>query len=480
VFKPDEIIAIPFIEGLVGAAALELRPSNAQRLTDEVLASQGMVMFGATVGLVKGIVLDLWDNVAGLLQLLWLLSPAKPLTDAVRESIDAGMDPKGHQLRKQAEAAELRAFIDAVSAGVGTLLADPGFIAEFGEELGEIAGRGAAEWFNDDFMARTPYEKGEAVGELSGRALVEVLLLFLGPEELLLKPAALAGRGTRLAARAEEMAARLAEHVPQVRKLLELREARVAAKGAVELAEAGRAAGVAEEVVTTSGRRIRSVADLVRHYNGRLRVEGNALGEIASRARSETVGVHRRAHASEIYTLMRYLDHGAADGRVVSRLDVIESGAGGRTPDFVLHFADGSIERAEITTLTSAKRGLNDVSTRAGRERQVSETMDRVNVTPGNLARAVRDKAKGNSQLLAAVPGVPTGGTLVVNVSHGNATAQTADAAIALLNESGLGAHVRHIEFTFMEQRSIQEGSRRVVRTFERTADGTYRLVPRP
>src|SRR5262249_44043409 len=154
-------------------------------------------------------------------------------------------------------------------------LKDLGFMAEFGQELGEIAGRSAGRWFNSDFMRRSTFDKGKTVGEVAGALLMEAVLLFLGPEEWIARGAALAGEAGRASSRLGKAAVKLLEKSSTLRPLLRLRQARLGAGvgGAVA------AVRETEEVVTAARRVIGGPDDLIRHFGGRLRTEGGALEE---------------------------------------------------------------------------------------------------------------------------------------------------------------------------------------------------------
>src|ERR1019366_590396 len=114
----------------------------------ELLANQAEIGLGATWGLVVGAVTDLWDNITALAELAWYLSPAGQLANSATDAIEYAKDPEAYKKKRQASDAETQALIAEISDVIGKALQDPGFLSEFGEELGEAAGRSAGHWFN--------------------------------------------------------------------------------------------------------------------------------------------------------------------------------------------------------------------------------------------------------------------------------------------------------------------------------------------
>lgn len=231
-------ITMAFAAGFAAGALMEFRPAEARRFIDEINAHPFAFNGGIYVGITEGALVGLWENVVGLAQLLLWTSPAYWTYRGAGELIEYLRDPAAYE----AQAGQTLEQAQALMAGLGEFLVevvrDPDFLVIHGEELGEILGRRAAEWFNDDFMRRTPFEKGRTVGVLVGRILIEIALLFLGPEEWIARGAVAAGQVVRVSARMERAVLAILERLPSLRRFLELRRA------------AGGGARVAEETVT--------------------------------------------------------------------------------------------------------------------------------------------------------------------------------------------------------------------------------------
>jgi hypothetical protein len=104
------------------------------------------------------------------------------------------------------------------------MVKDPAFMTVHGGELGEIAGHHAAAWFNDGFMRMSVGDKGELLGKVTGRVILEIALLFLGPEEWVARGATALGQGVRISGKLAKAIIELMEKVPGLRKILQARE----------------------------------------------------------------------------------------------------------------------------------------------------------------------------------------------------------------------------------------------------------------
>jgi len=243
-------IGMAFGAGFAAGALMEYRPADAQRLIDEIQAHPGEFGGGILVGIFEGAASDLWSNIVGIGELLLYLSPLYWAYRSARDTFECLSDTEACAAR----AAEQRAQVGALLAGLGELIVlvarDPDFLVDQGEELGLIAGQRAAQWFDDDFMRRTPYEKGETVGMVAGTIIMEIALLFLGPEEWVARGLAAGGQALRVSARLERALMRLFERVPALARLMELRRA---AGGAHLLEESASAARTGERLVEAAG-----------------------------------------------------------------------------------------------------------------------------------------------------------------------------------------------------------------------------------
>lgn len=230
-------ITIAFTSGFTAGALMEYRPAEGQRFIAEIQEHTVRFSAGIYLGLSEGAVLDLWNNVHGLAELALWLSPAY----WAYRAIDCASNP----VACQAQRAETAQTMEALRTGLPQLLAaiarDPSFLVTQGHELGLILGQDAANWFNNSFMRRTPYEKGETIGIAIGTVVMEVALLFLGPEEWIARGGAALAQAGRASAGLRRALVRLIEGIPALRRLMELRGLLRGTRVAGETAEAVRA-----------------------------------------------------------------------------------------------------------------------------------------------------------------------------------------------------------------------------------------------
>jgi hypothetical protein len=185
--------------------------------------------------------------------------------------------------------------------------------------------------------------------------------------------------------------------------------------------------------------------------------------------------VQGRSSGLELHTANRYLKQGSPTGKTVATMESIPSRAGARTPDYVVTYTDGTVERVECVTVTSAPRG------RVGGAVDLANASMERPPTAGDIHNAIVSKAGSGakpSQLASAIPGrpdVPARGAIVVNVATGGSRAM-ADAAVSRV-PAGIGAHVQRIEVTFLE-RAGDSSSPLVRRTATYVRDASGRFVP--
>lgn len=91
------------------------------------------------------------------------------------------------------------------------MAADPAFVFNAGFEWGVSMGLAAGDSVNKEFLAAGAREKGKYIGEIFGYSVAEIAMLFVGPEELLLKGG---GHGAALIGRLSGRARKLAESAP--------------------------------------------------------------------------------------------------------------------------------------------------------------------------------------------------------------------------------------------------------------------------
>jgi hypothetical protein len=224
--------------------------------------------------------------------------------------------------------------------------------------------------------------------------------------------------------------------------------------------------------------------ELMSKYAGRLVDSNDALAGIIERARHSSLRVDGRAAATELRGIIDILEDGIG-GRSASRVEVIPASNAGRTPDLVIHFADGSTTRYEMRTITSAPRG--HVTPKAGSSpgalaRGLAEATAERPVSRSQISQAILDKAKVTptrpSQLTAPIPGVAPGGTISVNITAATTSSAVIDDAVQSV-AGRLGPHVEEIRISYLMPRSaptdpLTRGTLRYVRQ----PAGNYIRVP--
>jgi hypothetical protein len=185
---------------------------------------------------------------------------------------------------------------------------------------------------------------------------------------------------------------------------------------------------------------------------------------------------HTRAAAAELETLVAF-----AKNPHISRIQVIPSRSGQRTPDFVFHLPRGGIGRFEVTTATGAKRGYQAV----GGPGTPASDVDAV-------VASVRRKIRGNSQLAVKFNGVPRGGTLVVHLPRGGTEAVVKEAMDRLKDELKSADFLHAIQFVLPESHFTSPAERMApakgtpsrpgttAPLYIRERQGTYGLAPTP
>jgi hypothetical protein len=166
------------------------------------------------------------------------------------------------------------------------------------------------------------------------------------------------------------------------------------------------------------------------------------------------IPVHTRAAAAELETLVAF-----AKNPFVSRIQVVPSRSGQRTPDFVFHLPRGGKGRFEVTTVTGAKRGYQQT----GDPGTTAEVDD--------IVAAVRRKLGSGSQLAVSIPEAPPGGTLVVHLPRGGPQARTlvASAMGRLAQELAGAPYVYVIQFVLPGAGDVK---------YVRETQGTYGVAP--
>ena len=381
-------VAMAFGAGFVAGGLMELRPAETRRFLAETGEHPFAFAGGLHVGMTEGALVGLWDNVVGLVDLLMWMSPIYWGYRSASELVEYVRDPAGYEQRL----AQTREQAQALMEGLGELLAeiatDPGFLVIHGEELGRALGQSAATWFNDDFSARSPYEKGETIGMLAGRIFIEIALLFVGPEEWAARGALAAEQTFRVSARLERAILAIMERIPALRRLLELRRAAQAAREAVQ---AERAVGAGVETVSDA-RRIAEATSTTRDVE---RVSEAASAPVASEIATDaervgaqaTVDSTRAASAGadvseETSQIERWIDEAVADlppeGSTPLDPATFSTGARPRVP--TLSAVDVSdltaVRRAELEAAYPGYVARREAEIAAGATRRAPLSMD--------------------------------------------------------------------------------------------------------
>ena len=224
--------------------------------------------------------------------------------------------------------------------------------------------------------------------------------------------------------------------------------------------------------------------ELMTRYSGRLVDSNNALAGIIQRARHPSLRVDGRAAATELRGIIDLLEEGVG-GKAAARVEVVPSTTAQRTPDVIVHFADGTHTRYEMRTLTSAPRGYVTPKSDLGPgslARALAEDTARRPASRSQIAQAILDKAKVTptrpSQLTVPLPGVSEGGTISVNVTAATTSPSIVDAAVQSV-ASRLGPHVERVEVSYLLPRALpSDALTRGTLTYVRQTNGSYLLVP--
>lgn len=225
--------ALAFALAFLGAAEQQLRPVEFERLKTELIDGHTQFSIGATVGLVEGALEGLWDNIKGLAELIFKMSIFAQVGRTIAEVESWWRDPAQYAAEKAKAWVDAKDTMSALYTLLEQMLKDPMFLTLHAEELGVIAGESSADWFNDRFMRMDTFEKGELLGTIAGRVLLELALLFLGPEEWVARGAVAAGQAMRLSPKLTKAVMLAMEKIPALAKLMKLRPGASALREAV-------------------------------------------------------------------------------------------------------------------------------------------------------------------------------------------------------------------------------------------------------
>ena len=229
-----------FAVSFAGALQYQLPQDTGEKLFAELAANPFDFYFGVQAGILKGAVEQLVDNIIGLAQLaklgVELGSYLNPVNLALMPAKEFGKYIwYGDEYQPPwAMSSETQRILTALGALLQKAAQDPGFMTEQAGAFGAVLGDHLGVWFHEDFMERGPFYKGLGVGEVIGRVVLEVALLFLGPEEWVARGALALGQAARATGSLARAVRTLMRSVPELRGLL---------KAVDELGAGGKAAG---------------------------------------------------------------------------------------------------------------------------------------------------------------------------------------------------------------------------------------------
>ncbi len=218
-----------------------------------------------------------------------------------------------------------------------------------------------------------------------------------------------------------------------------------------------------------------AATDYANRWGGRLPLNDGLVGIFTRTQGDGSLPVDQRAAAAELGRIHHLLVNGL-NGQSITRIDVISPTSTQRTPDLVLHFADGSHTRFEIRSITSAPRGTftGNSADRAAATQQRAQPR-----SAGDLAAAIWSKGRSSSsrrsQLDVPLTGVDPSGTISIVVTGADVTTAIADDAVNSV-ASRLGTHVRQITISFLGDRDASGALRRTTLVYDRTGSVFIRL----
>jgi hypothetical protein len=127
---------------------------------------------------------------------------------------------------------------------------DPSVLVSYGDALGEAAGEALGRWFTNDFIQMPPHEKGFAIGRVEGMIIMEIALLFLGPEAWIARGVSATAQALRASRLAREILIMI-DRIPALRRVLDATRRFNAAR---ETATVGHVATEAAEALPDAAR----------------------------------------------------------------------------------------------------------------------------------------------------------------------------------------------------------------------------------
>ncbi|BDV31555.1 eCIS core domain-containing protein [Microbacterium terricola] len=248
-----------FLDAFITTAAGKVTDADVVALKTEFggIAARAKFTAGLIGGIPYGAAEDVASNLIGLAELVkgiveFLL---KPVFDTALAIYDYNL----YKMYKQQEAEYAKQVIEAIIAFGAKVASDPKFLIGSGDALGGACGELVSQWFHGDFMTKSAVEKGFAVGRGIGMAAAEVAMLFLGPEEWVLRGAVAVGRVAK-GSRLFRVLAEIVEKMPEVARLLkvkheldEAKKALNATKKAETIATAAEDAAKGKKIAAAAG-----------------------------------------------------------------------------------------------------------------------------------------------------------------------------------------------------------------------------------
>jgi hypothetical protein len=319
----DALAITGFALGFLDGAQAEIPPEAFANLDRETRESPATFELGNMAGLIAGAGREVWGAIEGLIELAGFLASLTPgglMHRAMDEAVAYASDPGGYTQRRAEEARQARDIAMALIQLAQTIHDDPAFLLVHGNELGLIVGHQAGQWFTDDFMHRSTFDKGETIGEIEGRVIIEIAMLFIGPEEWVARGGAVIGEGVRIGGELMEAVRVAMEGIPALRRIM---EARGLVRAAEDTVEAGRAVGGAGHVIEDLSQ--------VTHGTSELAHAGEGAGD-AARTTEHAAGDAR----DNVIDLQAERERRAALARArtqqVARRQRLAAGAEGDTP----------------------------------------------------------------------------------------------------------------------------------------------------
>lgn len=328
-----ELLIPGFGLGVFAGAKFEVPDNDWSRLRLSLAADPAGFSTGMYIGMWKGELKALWGAIEGLFTLAF--RPFKMVYETLDGLADYARRPPESEVESEARTARRAELVEAVGTLVSQIASDP----MLGHELGVAAGRQAGQWFTDEFMKLSAYEKGLFIGALGSQILMEIVMLVLGPEEIALELANMSGKAAKAGGSLRRLVLELMEKIPVFKKMLDARKYSAAAKGAKGALEA---ANVGKSVRTraTIPQLRKMIANHTEYYTHRTPKSDVAANELVVGTGENTPP----GKAVGVYVVKGVKGAGYGDYAVAVRVDSVRARPTGRSEEFMLEQAIGPSE----------------------------------------------------------------------------------------------------------------------------------------